>query len=273
MKLIDIGGIDLIMSKNNYHGIRPLSMMMMMMQSHISGISSSSRKPLLVKPPFLYDSVVDDDDDDDDDDKYDDNDINMVVDDNDGIDYDEIDDDLSICGLFTSRNQKIDDHPTFRYYWPFIARILNRVFVALDRPLPLLHAMIIHGACKDLIIDILHRFDKYDLFRIKDRKGRLPIDVAVQVVLPWSNGMKEIFDLTSSAITDNYKRSRIYIACEHGIPWGNHFHEIIESNIEEIIHGYDHVTGLKAFMNASMGKSSDLSVIYTLIRMDPGYFA
>ena len=45
--------------------------------------------------------------------------------------------------------------------------------------------------------------------------------------------------------------------------------ELIKSNKEEVTNGTDSMTGLSLFMLAVMGKYSDLSVIYGMMKMGP----
>ena len=47
--------------------------------------------------------------------------------------------------------------------------------------------------------------------------------------------------------------------------------DIVDSNVNDVLNGYDTFTGLRLFMLAAMGNnhSSDLSSIYGMMRMSP----
>ena len=67
-------------------------------------------------------------------------------------------------------------------------------------------------------------------------------------------------------------RPVIYVAAEYGLKWSTRVKELAESNVDEVINGYDGSTGLRPFMVAAMGDagfSPDLSSIYGLMKMSP----
>lgn len=63
----------------------------------------------------------------------------------------------------------------------------------------------------------------------------------------------------------------IYVVAQHGLQCNKHMRELVESNTEEVVYGYDNTAGLRlfSFMLAAMSDYSDLSVIYTMMRMSP----
>ena len=43
--------------------------------------------------------------------------------------------------------------------------------------------------------------------------------------------------------------------------------EAVKSSADEVVNGFDNITGLHLFMFAAMGSHSDLSAIYGMMRM------
>ena len=67
------------------------------------------------------------------------------------------------------------------------------------------------------------------------------------------------------------RHSFLHEAARHGLKWRNHMQDIVDSNVNDVLNGYDIFTGLRLFMLAAMGNnlSSDLSSIYGMMRMSP----
>ena len=83
--------------------------------------------------------------------------------------------------------------------------------------------------------------------------------------------IKQTVDAAVEAMAIAQKRSVIHIAAEYGLKWSIHTKDLVESNIDQVVDGYDSSTGLRLFMIAAMGNSggSDLSSIYGLMRINP----
>ena len=130
---------------------------------------------------------------------------------------------------------------------------------------PILHAAILAKAPLHVIQDIVNRFD-YTLLKV-DSLNRIPIEIAIDKCLGWSEGMQDIVEATTLV---QQQRSSIYVAAKYGLRWSNGMKELAEENVDEIMNGNDSSTGLRLFMYAAMSSSRcDLSVIYGMMRMGP----
>eukprot|EP00557_Chaetoceros_sp_GSL56_P004749 CAMPEP_0176488818 /NCGR_PEP_ID=MMETSP0200_2-20121128/6930_1 /TAXON_ID=947934 /ORGANISM="Chaetoceros sp., Strain GSL56" /LENGTH=308 /DNA_ID=CAMNT_0017885863 /DNA_START=606 /DNA_END=1529 /DNA_ORIENTATION=+ len=70
---------------------------------------------------------------------------------------------------------------------------------------------------KDQMLEIIQKID--GCMKIRDKNGRIPIEVAVKMDLAWCKGMKEI--LAATAEQDEHGRSKLIIACTYGFKWKN----------------------------------------------------
>ena len=115
-----------------------------------------------------------------------------------------------------------------------------------------------------VILDVLYNLD--GIASIKDTKGRYAIDVAIEMNLPFDEGLEEI--LEDTAVTNCW--NILHCAAYHGLPWNNGMdgmRELVEENMDEAVNGVNEKTGLKLFMTAAIG--GNLDTIYSLVRMDP----
>ena len=169
---------------------------------------------------------------------------------------------FAIGGLFNNasdslRNQIFDK-------WEKFSTSLATAISSLQTLPCILHAAIIAKAPPHIIADII---DCYDCISIRDSFNSLPISLAKERGLEWSEGMREVIEATSA------KRQCpiIHVAAEHGLPWSDYMRELIESNTAEVVDGVDNMSGLRVFMLAAVGKNSDLSTIYGMMKMSPSF--
>ena len=131
---------------------------------------------------------------------------------------------------------------------------------------PILHAAILAKAPLHVIRDIINEYE-YSVLKV-DKLDRYPIVIVFEEGLEWSNeGLQEIVEATSKA--QRQHASIIYTAGHYGLKWRHHMKELAEENVDEIMNGYDALTGLRLFMVSAMGKYHDLSAIYGMMRMSP----
>ena len=170
---------------------------------------------------------------------------------------------FGIGGLFNTASDEVQD----KIYkeWEQISPVLESTMISLqDKKYPILHAAILAKAPPYVIHDIINQFE-CSVLRV-DSLNRYPIEVAVKEGLEWNRGMKEIVEATSAA---QQQHSSIYAAAQYGIKWDNHMKQLTESNVDEIMNGYNRLTGLRLFMVAAMGDCYDLSGIYGMMKMSP----
>ena len=128
---------------------------------------------------------------------------------------------------------------------------------------PILHAAITARAPKCIIKDIINRFD---CVLTKDSQNNLlPIEVAIQHKFEWSKGMKEVVEATAL----RQKRLPIHVAARYGLQWDNHMEELIGQSIDIVVYGHDDLTGLHLFMLAAAGDGSDLNAIFRMLTLNP----
>ena len=91
---------------------------------------------------------------------------------------------------------------------PALSRVISSMEY-IDYP-PLLQAAIVAKAPRNIIANIINRFD---CIMIRDNVGNLPINVAVEQRLGWEVGMNS--------------------AAYYGLQWTNQMQELVESQITE----------------------------------------
>jgi len=227
--LIDVGGKDLLEVKNNY------------------GVLAVQNVALCSSRDFDLDEVF----------------KTLVILIKEGI-YHNVGGEFSIGGLLVDEN--FED---FFAHWRLrLWLVVLEVYCLIQRKscnesLPILHSMIMINAPKDIIYKILCRF--VGVASIKDSLGRYAIDVAIEMDLPFNEGLEDILEVTAS----ENGWSTLYCAAHHGLPWNNGMEEIVLENFDYALNGVNKETGLKLFMTAAIG--GNLDTIYSLIRMDPMY--
>ena len=147
-------------------------------------------------------------------------------------------DEFSIGGLLP-HNFSWED---FRECWDELLPVLIDVYWFMQREEPnktplLLHTMILSKAPKDMILDVLDNENFDSIVSMKDSLGRYAVHVAIEINLPFDQGMKEILQETIAMI-----------GCD-------------------FLHGVAQDTRFRMLMTAAVG--CDLNTIYSLISMDP----
>ena len=90
--------------------------------------------------------------------------------------------------------------------------------------------------------------------------------MAVEEGLEWREGTQELVE----AMAAKQQCPIIHVAAEYGLPWSNYMKELVESNTKEIAYQIDSTTSLlRLFMLAAMGRNSDLSTVYGMMKMSP----
>ena len=113
---------------------------------------------------------------------------------------------------------------------------------------PLLHTMILNNTSKCFIKDVLNDFD--GVVSMKDASGRYAIDVAIEMELPFDEGLKEILEVTAKSNDWDI----LHCAAHHGLPWNNGMQKLVSGNISKLL------------MTANKG--GDLDTFNNLIRID-----
>jgi len=139
---------------------------------------------------------------------------------------------------------------------PALSRVISSMEY-IDYP-PLLQAAIIAKAPRNIIANIINRFD---CIMIRDNVGNLPINVAVEQRLGWEVGMNS--------------------AAYYGLQWTNQMQELVETEITEGNTDQFASTSVSAsetelqniIIIATMGIHSDLDTIYNLLKMSPDAIA
>ena len=174
---------------------------------------------------------------------------------------------FGIGGLFNVARQEVQDniYDNWEELLPALKfTMLEELFQAQQQP-PILHAALLAKAPSHIIQSIICHFE-YSILKT-DSLGRYPIEVAFDKDLKWNEGLREVVEVTTTA--QQYGGPSIYTAARYGLKWSNHMKELGEDNVDEVVDGYDSLTGLRLFMVAAMGDRHDLSGIYGLIRMSP----
>lgn len=132
---------------------------------------------------------------------------------------------------------------------------------------PLLQAAILAKPPRNIIVDIIERFD---CTMIRDSSHLLPVNVAIDEKLSWEAGLKEVFEATAA----KQQRSVLYTAAYYGLQWINHMQELVETEMEDNTGGVaDESKSEKGLHNiviiATMGNHNDLDTIYSLLKMTP----
>ena len=172
---------------------------------------------------------------------------------------------FGIGGLFNVASEEVQN----RIYkkWDQIIPALESIIESLQEwQTPILHAAIIAKAPSNIVQDIINHFE-YSVENTDSLK-QYPIQVAVEEGLGWSEGLQEVIEATAQS--QHRQGLSIYTAVQYGIKWNPHMKELAETNVDEIMNGYDGLTGLHLFMVAAMGDYHDLGTIYGMMRMNPG---
>lgn len=148
-----------------------------------------------------------------------------------------------------------------------IAKHVIEVVTLLFQGRPLLQLAIPHVS-KYHLLELIKNF--HGCINVRDRKGKLPIEVAYDVNLGWENGMKELLKATVSS--DEYSRSMLVLLCTFGFQWKNG--GILEKIVMEECSGdelckVDKVSGLYPALIAASNGKSNLDAVYKLIRQEP----
>ena len=151
-------------------------------------------------------------------------------------------------GLFGTANEE----GKFRYSWDAVAAAIGHIIAGA----PILQGAI-GNVSSDILSDLIAHFD---CLSIRDGKGRLPIQAAVEDGLRWDDGMNVIVEATA---TDE-NCLPIHVAAKYGLKWEDGMKCIIEANQAAMIEK-DPMTGLYPFALAAVGEDSDLSSIYELL--------
>ena len=171
---------------------------------------------------------------------------------------------FGIGGLFNVARQEVQS--IIYQEWEEFSPALKSTMESLQEDQPLiLHAAIVAKAPSHVICNIIYR-SKYNVHKT-DHLGRYPIEVAFQKGLDWSEGLQQIVETT--AVEEQQHPRIIYSAAKYGLEWRHYMKELAGANGEEIMNGYDSVTGLRLFMVAAMGNNNDLSTIYAMMKMGP----
>ena len=177
---------------------------------------------------------------------------------------------FGIGGLF---NYAKDDVQSYIYYlWeevlPLLECVVNSLLEQHHQP-PILHAAILAEAPFEVICDIINYFE-FSISKV-DSMNRYPIEVALDINLPWDKGLKEVIEATAEVahLEQGIPTKILYSAAQYGLKWRYQMSELIEEGNGDDIHGCDTVTGLRLFMVAAMGTRNDLSAIYGIMRMGP----
>ena len=153
-----------------------------------------------------------------------------------------------------------------REIWREVLPILESVVDSLQehqKP-PILHAAILAKAPLHIIKDIINHFE-FSILQT-DSLIRCPLVIALEEGLEWNKGLQQIIRATAIA---QHQHNSIYTAAQYGLKWTSHMKELAEGNGDEMMNGYDSLTGLRVFMMAALGDYLDLSSIYGMMRMSP----
>lgn len=135
---------------------------------------------------------------------------------------------------------------------------------------PLLQAAIKANAPRNIIVDIINRFD---CIITRDTSNYLPINVAIEQCLDWEKGMREVLEATAS----KQQHSVLYTAAYYGLQWTNHMQELVAMDIEIESNTHEEVGDESAsettlhniIIIATMGTYNDLDTIYSLLKKSP----
>lgn len=166
---------------------------------------------------------------------------------------------FSIGGLFNNSSSQSNQDKIFSRWDEWFPLIIESL---LERHQNILHAAILARAPIRIIHDIC---TVLDCILTQDSKGRYPIDVAAELGLTWNEGMGILVE----QMAQKQNTSLLYVGAKYGVKWDDKMKDIAKSNINEVETGYDSMTGLSAFMLAAAGECSDLSTVYSLIRVFP----
>ena len=176
---------------------------------------------------------------------------------------------FGIGGLFfniESARQDEKQQQIYDNHWEELLPILESAVDSLQehqKP-PILHAAILAKAPWHVIEDIMTHFE-FSILQT-DSLNRCPIVVALEEGIEWNKGLRQI--IKSTAVVQQQHNS-IYTAAQYGLKWTSHMIKLAEENVDEIMNGYDSLTGLRVFMVAAIGEYHDLSGIYGMMRMSP----
>ena len=171
---------------------------------------------------------------------------------------------FGIGGLFGCARQEVQN--MIYEKWEQLSPALESTMMSLEeeqRP-PILHAALLADASLHIIRDIINRFG-CSVLKV-DSLNRIPIEIAIDKCLSLVKGMQEI---VNAMALEQHQSSSIYVVAKYGLKWSNHMKELAETSVDEIVNGFDCLTGLRLFMVAAMGDKCDLSTIYGVMKMSP----
>ena len=174
---------------------------------------------------------------------------------------------FGIGGLFNIARQEVQNRILKK--WKELSPTLKSKFETLqeEHQPPILHAAILAKAPLYVIQEILNKF-QYSILKV-DSLGRYPISIALEEGLQWGEGLQDIVKTTSRMAQSQQPTKIMHSTAQYGLKWRHCMKELAEANVDEIVNGYDNLTGLRLFMLAAMGDFHDLSSIYGMMKMGP----
>jgi hypothetical protein len=142
----------------------------------------------------------------------------------------------------------------------FFMDVVSTVF----RGKAFLQMAIRYHVSKQALIDIIEHFDRCTL--LKDRFGKLPIEVATGQHIKWDAGLEDIVEATF--INDVHSRSRLVIACSYGVKWDNGLENIVAKHKSELCE-IDATSGLYPALLVTGHEEGDVNSVFQLLRLYP----
>eukprot|EP00551_Chaetoceros_affinis_P008713 CAMPEP_0203684588 /NCGR_PEP_ID=MMETSP0090-20130426/48114_1 /ASSEMBLY_ACC=CAM_ASM_001088 /TAXON_ID=426623 /ORGANISM="Chaetoceros affinis, Strain CCMP159" /LENGTH=423 /DNA_ID=CAMNT_0050553765 /DNA_START=1661 /DNA_END=2932 /DNA_ORIENTATION=- len=175
----------------------------------------------------------------------------------------------SIGGLFSSTSNRRVQHQMHENWDETVLPALeSAIALPHNHDKPILQAVVINKVPPYAIKDAVRRL--VGSINTTDSLGRLPIDVAVQHKLTWTDGMKEIVE----AFLSMQESSTVLTVCaKNGLEWENGMKSVVESVDMNDIERQDVITGLYPFMIAGVEQEKynyDLGSVFHLITTRPG---
>jgi hypothetical protein len=153
------------------------------------------------------------------------------------------------------------------YGMPCISQNIVKIVSSVFHGEPLLQ-LAIPFLSKDCLVQIIQEFK--GCMNTRDKHGKLPLEVAVDMDLAWYRGMKELLAATVSE--DEHGRSQLVVACTFGFKWksGGGVGRILADCKMEELYQLDPISGLYPALLLAASRGSDVEAIYNLIRREPG---
>jgi len=142
----------------------------------------------------------------------------------------------------------------------FFMDVISTVF----RGKAFLQMAIGHHVSKQALIEIMDHFDRCTL--LKDRFGKLPIEVATEQNVKWDAGLEDIVEATF--INDVHSRSRLVIACSYGVKWDNGLENIVAKHRSELCE-IDATSGLFPALLVAGHEMGDVNLVFQLLCLYP----